>query len=135
MSFRRVVSLLLLAAYLPACTSFQVTSQPLAQLTAQPTPVEKVRVTTADGAQIDVNSPRVTNDTLYGSMWTAASGGKQSAGVVTIPVTDIRTVEVRKSDGSSTAMLVIGIVAAVVLLGVAFGNAYSNGVCSSGCGP
>ena len=32
MQFRRVVSLLLLAAYLPACTSYQATTQPVGRV-------------------------------------------------------------------------------------------------------
>jgi hypothetical protein len=123
MSFRRVVSALLLIAYLPACTSFQATTQPLSELTAPPQPVDKVRVTTTAGAQIEVNAPRVVNDTLFGSAWAAGSGGKQAAAPVALPLADIRTVEVRKSDGGTTAILVVGIVGVVVLLGIASMNA------------
>ena len=119
MSFRRVVSALMLAAYLPACTSFHATTQPLAEVTAGPTPPEHLRVTTNDGAVVEVDEPRVANDTLYGSTWTTGAGGKQSAGVMTIPIASIRTVEVRKSDGTKTLLLVGGIVVGFVLLATA----------------
>jgi hypothetical protein len=119
MSFRRAVSVLLLAAYLPACTSFQSTSQPLAELTAPPKPVNKVRVTTTAGRAIEVDAPRVVNDTLFGSAWTAGSGGKQVTEAVALPLADIRTVEVKKSDGTTTALLLVGIVGVVALLAVA----------------
>ena len=81
MSFRRVVSALMLAAYLPACTSYQATTQPVAEVTAAPTPPKHLRVTTTDGAVVEVDDPRVANDTLYGSTWTTGAGGKQSAGL------------------------------------------------------
>jgi hypothetical protein len=122
MSFRRAVSALLLAAYLPACTSFQATSQPLTELTAPPKPVDKVRVTTTAGAQLEVDAPRVVNDTLFGSSWTAEAGGKQTTEAVALPLADIRTVEVKKSDGTTTLLVIVGIVAVVVLLGVAAHN-------------
>ena len=119
MSFRRVVSALMLAAYLPACTIFHATTQPLAEVTAGPTPPEHLRVTTNDGAVVEVDEPRVANDTLYGSTWTTGAGGKQSAGVMTIPIADIRTVEVRKSDGTKTILLVVGIVGGMLILSAA----------------
>ena len=110
---------LVLAAYLPACTSYQATTQPVAELTAAPKPPSKLRVTTTDGAVVEVDEPRVANDTLYGSTWTTGAGGKQSAGVMTIPIANIRTVEVRKSDGTKTVLLVGGIVVGLVLLSAA----------------
>jgi hypothetical protein len=122
MSFRRVVSALLLAAYLPACTSFQTTNQPLTELTAPPQPVKTVRVTTTAGTSIEVDAPRVVNDTLFGSTWTAGSSGKQAVAPVVIPLGDIRTVEARKSDGTTTALVVVGIVGVVALLAVAAKN-------------
>jgi hypothetical protein len=130
MSFRRAVSVLLLAAYLPACTSFQSTSQPLTELTAPPKPVNKVRVTTTAGRAIEVDAPRVVNDTLFGSTWTAGSGGKAGAQAVALPLVDIRTVEVRKSDSGSTVILVVAIVGGVVLLAVA-GNAWTSSTLES----
>jgi hypothetical protein len=125
MSYRRAVSILLLAVYLPACTSYHTTTLPVAELTAAPEAPERIRVTTADGATVEVDAPRVANDTLYGSTWTTGAGGKQSAGVMTIPIANIRTVEVRKSDGTKTLLLVGGIAAGILLLGV--GGCSSSG--------
>jgi len=118
MRIRRVLSALLLAAYLPACTSYQATSQPLAQLTAQPKPVEQVRITTIEGAQFEVGSPRVANDTLYGSTWAQGSGSKPSQEAVAVPVASLRTVEVRRPDATKRAMVIGGIVVAFALLAV-----------------
>lgn len=122
MSFRRVLSALLLIAYLPACTSFQSTSQSLTELTAPPQPVKTVRVTTTDGTSIEVDAPRVVNDTLFGSAWTAGPGGKQTAEPVALPLADIRTVEVKKSDGTTTALVIVGVVGVIALLAVVSDN-------------
>jgi len=122
MSFRRAVSILLLITYLPACTSFQSTSQPLTELTAPPKPVKTVRVVTTAGTSIEVDAPRVVNDTLLGSAWTAGSGGRQTAEPVAVPLADIRAVEVKKTDGTTTALVLVGVAAVVVLIGVAAKN-------------
>jgi hypothetical protein len=119
MSFRRVVSLLLLAAYLPACTSFRPAPEPLTALNAGSKPVKQVRVVTTNGAQIDVNAPRVANDTLFGTTWMTGPGGKQVSEAVAISVADLRTVEVRRSDGGKTALLIGGIVVGMILLSAA----------------
>lgn len=132
MSFRRVVSLLLLAAYLPACTSFQATTQPLAELTAAPKPPEHLRVTTNDGAVVEVDGPRVVNDSLFGTTVVTGARGEPSMKAVAIPLAGIRTVEVKKSDGSGTMMLVVGVAAALVLLGVAAANSMDDMIDLSG---
>ena len=122
MRVSNLISVLLLAAYLPACTSFQATGQPLADLTAPPQPVNKVRVTTTAGRAIEVDAPRVVNDTLFGSAWTAGSGGRQVAEAVALPLADIRTVEVKKSDGTTTALVIVGVVGVIALLAVVSAN-------------
>jgi len=119
---RSLTSAVLLLAYLPACTSFQATTRPLPELTAPPKPVKTVRVTTTAGTSIEVDAPRVVNDTLFGSAWMAGSGGKQTAEPVALPLTDIQTVKVKKSDGTSTALLVGGIVLVIVVGTVAWAN-------------
>jgi hypothetical protein len=118
MSIRRLVSALLLVTYLPACTSFQATTQPVAELTAPPKSVEKMRVVTTTGATIELEYPRVVNDTLYGGPVTSTT----KAGPIAVPVADIQTIEIRKSDGGKTAMLVVGIGAVFALLAVAASN-------------
>ncbi len=126
MRFRPVVSVILLAAYLPACTSYQATTQPLAELTASPKPPEHVRVTTNAGAKFTVDGPRVVNDSLFGTTATVDAKGTPTTRAVAMPLGELRTIEVRKADGTSTMMLVVGIVGAVVLLGVAGANAMDD---------
>lgn len=126
MRFRPVVSAILLAAYLPACTSYQATTQPLAELTASPKPPEHLRVTTNAGAKFTVDAPRVVNDSLFGTTVAVDSKGTATTRAVAMPLSDVRTAEVQKSDGSSTAMLVVGIVGALVVLGVVAANAMDD---------
>jgi hypothetical protein len=118
MSIRRLVSVLLLMAYLPACTSFQATTQPLPELTAPPKTVKKARITTVTGARIELGYIHVVNDTLYGT----PEVPRPEPGPVAIAISDIKTVEVKKSDGTSTALLVGGIVLVIVVGAVAWSN-------------
>ena len=126
MRFRPVVSVVLLAAYLPACTSYQATTQPLAELTATPKPPEHLRVTTNDGAKFVVDAPRVVNDSLFGTTVAVDSKGTPTTKAVASPLADIRTAEEKKADGTSTMMLVVGVVGAMVLVGVAMSNAMDD---------
>jgi hypothetical protein len=112
MRFRPVLSSLLVAAYLPACTGYQSTAQPLAELTAPPTPVKQVRVTLADGTSVQVTSPHVVADTLRGT----EGYQRESGAPVAIPVSRITAVEtVPSSNMSGGAKVAIG--AAVIGLG------------------
>lgn len=108
MSMCRVVSMLLLAAYLPACTAYHQTSVPLAELTAAPKPVERVRVTRPDGSRLQVWAPHVTADSLVG--WNAAPG-KETGGVA-VALADIRRWDVQKVDALKT----LGVTAAVFVV-------------------
>ena len=98
MSFRRIVSLVLLAAYLPACTAYHGTDQPLVTLTAPPKPVSRVRVTTLDGSRIQVWSPQVRGDSLHG--FTKTRGADTIW--VAMPLAGIRSTEVQKVDAVMT---------------------------------
>jgi hypothetical protein len=126
MRFRPVISALLLAAYLPACTSFQATSQPLAELTAPPKPVKSVRVTTIDNRSLELEHPRVAGDTLYGTSLTFGARGEPTSEAVAIPVAQVQTVEVRKPDSGKSTALGIGIVAVGVGLAVVSANAMNH---------
>jgi len=114
MLFRRTVSMLLLAAYLPACTAYRLTDEPLAQLTASPKPVGRVCVTKLNGIQVEVWEPRVAGDTLFGSN---AAPGKATAGVA-IALADIQSTEVRKFDTGRTVVAVVVIGGVLTLAGL-----------------
>lgn len=110
-SVRKVVSALLLMAYLPACTSFQATTQPLPELTAPPKTVKKARITTVTGARIELGYIHVANDTLYGT----PEVSRPEPGPVAIALADIKTVEVRKADPWAYALIGLGLVGLVAL--------------------
>jgi hypothetical protein len=112
MRFRPVISALLLVAYLPACTSFQATTQPLAELTAPPKPVKSVRVTTIDNRSLELEHPRVAGDTLYGASLTFGARGEPTSEAVAIPVAEVRLVEVQRPDDTKS---MVGVVAAVAI--------------------
>ena len=122
MRFRPIVSLLLLAAYLPACTSYQATTQPVAELAAAPKPPEHLRVTTTAGAKFVVDAPRVVNDSLFGTTVAVDSKGMPTTQAVAMPLAELRTVEVKKADGTSTMLLVAGVVAVGVAMGIAMSH-------------
>ena len=120
MSIRRVVSLLLVAAYLPACAHYQPTARPLAELTAPPDPVQQVRVTLTNGTRIQVTSPRVESDTLRGTEGYSRTSGPP----VAIPLAAITKVEMvqpakKLSTGAAIAIVVVtaGLVALLVVAG------------------
>ena len=108
-------AVLILAAYLPACTSYQATTQPLAELTASPKPPEHVRVTTNAGARFTVDGPRVVNDSLFGTTVAVDSKGAPTTRAVAMSLAEVRRVEVQKSDGSTAVLVVVGIVGVLAL--------------------
>ena len=117
MRFRQAMSVLLLAAYLPACASYQETAQPLAELTAPPAPTRQARVTLASGSRVQVTNPRVDGDTLRGTEGLMRTSGPP----VAIPLAAITKVEVvppsTTSGGTRVAVAAaaVGLVALVVI--------------------
>jgi hypothetical protein len=111
MRSRRVVCCLLLAAYLSACVSYQVTSQPLAELTAPPRPVNQARVTLEDGRRIQVTTPRVDGDTLRGTEGLSRTSGPP----VAIPLASITQVEIVPPSNAGYGTRVVAVVAAAGL--------------------
>lgn len=112
MSFRRVVSLLLLAAYLPACTAYHQTNETVAQLTAPPKPVDRVRITRVDGTRIQVWGPRVALDSVIGM---DKAPGKET-GRVAIALADIQALEVKEVDALMTGVGVVGTMVGISLV-------------------
>lgn len=119
MRFRAVVSMILLAAYLPGCTAYHTTSTPLDQLTAAPKPVGRVCVTKVSGGQVEVLEPRVAHDTLFGMN---GARGMSTSGVA-IALSDIKSTQVRKVDGARTLVAVVVVGGVLVLVGLAMKSA------------
>lgn len=122
MLFRRTISVLPLAAYLPACTAYHQTNEPLVQLTAQPNSAGRVCVTKQNGMQVEVWEPRVASDTLFG---TNAAPGKETAGVA-IALADIQSIQVRKFDAGKTVVAVVVIGGVLALVGVVLSDMFDN---------
>jgi len=62
----RLIAMLLLAAYLPACTSYQVMADPTDNLQAVPFQLNEIRVTPMNGKRFTLRAPEVFGDSLRG---------------------------------------------------------------------
>ena len=107
------LSLSLLLAPAAACTSWRTQAgSPSQVLTArQPS---TARVTRADGSSVIVHGPRIVGDTLSG--WSGNSGAQDGGRPVQVPLSDIRSIEIRRTSAGKTILLLagIGVTAAVV---------------------
>lgn len=117
MKVRAAISGLLLATYLPACTAYHGSDDAMAQVAAVPGSVSPIRVTTLEGKRIEIWSPTVENDSLYGA--NGAPGEATSR--VALPLSAIKSTAVRKPDALLTAGAVVlaigGAVALVAVIG------------------
>lgn len=110
-SRRSVISALLGALYLTACHSWQVGTPTPAQFIEREHPVQ-VRVTRTDGSTEMLNAPAVRGDSLVGLAGAAKAG--DSVRAAGLPLSDVSSVAVRKSDTGMTVLLTAGIVVGVV---------------------
>ncbi len=110
-SRRSVISALLGALYLTACHSWQVGTPTPAQFIEREHPAQ-VRVTRTDGSTEMLNAPAVRGDSLVGLAGAAKTG--DSVRAAGLPLSDVSSVAVRKSDTGMTVLLTAGIVVGVV---------------------
>jgi hypothetical protein len=103
MRFTRLVAALLLAAYLPACTSYRALADPASGLQASLKPIEEARITLETGERFTLRFPQITDDSLRGSL---DEGAARS-----VALTTVSEVEVRKHSAAKTVALVFGVVA------------------------
>lgn len=94
-------ALLMLLAYLPACTSYVAMDDPAAELQPSPKPMEQVRVTTRQGESVVLYSPVLRGD----SLWGVYPGGEQRG----IPMADVSEVDALRPNGLLTAGLIAGL--------------------------
>lgn len=123
MRMRRTLATLLLAAYVSACTAYHRSDDAMAQVIAVPGSVSPIRVTTQEGKRIEVWSPKVANDSLYGA--NGAPG--QATGRIALPLSAIKSTAARKPDALLTAGAVVLAIGGAVAL-VAVIGALSEGV-------
>lgn len=98
----RFAAAILLLAYLPACTSYQVIADPSTGLQASPKPIEEARITLRTGERFELNAPGVYGDSLRGIPH------QGSAKIVAMG--DVSKMEVRRPSTGKTVGLVLGIV-------------------------
>ena len=120
MRFRPIVSLLLLAAYLPACTSYRSTARPVADLAAAPESARQVRVITTTGARVELWSAYVARDTLWG--YDGASGEIRRDAFV--PMAEVGRMQILKPDPLKIggALIGVGVIAATIALRAGMGS-------------
>jgi len=109
MRYTRLVAVVLLAAYLPACATYTIMPDPATTLKPPQTELKQVQVTLRTGEQVTVRSPRVDGDSLRGT-W-------PNSLAQSVALTDVSAVEVKRTSVGRTAGLVVLSVAAA--LGVA----------------
>jgi hypothetical protein len=115
MRLRRIVTAIVLVAYLPACAHYQPTAQPLSELTAPPDPVQQVRVTLTSGIRIQVTSPRVDSDTLRGTEGYSRTSGPPVA-IPLAAITKVEMVQPAKKLSTGAAIAIVMVTAGLVAL-------------------
>ena len=104
----RWTAALVLAAYMPACTSYHVLADPAAAIAESPKPIDKVRITMVNGKRFEMTKVRVEADSLRGLGYGVGERG--------IALADIKKFEVSKASPGKTVALVLGIGAVAGLI-------------------
>ena len=121
MSARRILSCILLPAYLSSCTAWHVQRASPAQVVEEEQP-SQVRVTTTGHSDVILEAPRVSGDTLIGLgprnvSWAGSAYAVSDTGsALEIPLADISHVALKKTDATKSVLLVLGIVAGMFAL-------------------
>ena len=102
MTWKKVVSVLLLGTMTSACMTLRPVQSPGQYIPKSNPPV--VYVTYTDNSIVPVSQPKISGDTLLGT-WAGL------AEPVTIPFRDIQLVQAKQPDRGKTRMLIIGLTA------------------------
>ncbi len=125
MSVRRILSCILLPAYLSSCvTNWEVQRASPEQVVEEEQP-SQIRVTTTDHSEIVLDEPRVSGDTLIGLERDLSSFGSiyaapDTASVLEIPLADISHVALHKTNAGKSVLLGLGIVVGLLVVGTAY---------------
>ena len=103
MTARQCIATLCFVVLLPSCVSFQPYQE-----SGPPFGEEKVRVTQTSGERIVLETPRVENGDYAG--WVTTNGLTSE---VRSPLDNVAGFEVVRTDGRTTALVVVGTIAAV----------------------
>lgn len=117
MPCRRMIALLLLVLYVPACTGWMEQSQPVPQVVAEKRP-DEVRVYLRDGRRVDLREPRVEGDSLVGRERLAQAGTTRTPEWprAAYALADIQRLETKETDSGKTWMAVAVIAAVSIAL-------------------
>ena len=102
----RWIATALLAAYLPACVTYNLMPDPASTLKAPQAEFKQVQVTLRTGAQFTLRSPRVEGDSLRGT-W-------PNSLVQSVTLSDVAAVQVKRTSVERTVGLAVLMVAAAV---------------------
>jgi hypothetical protein len=97
-----------------SCMSWQDPGYPVEETIRRNRPSE-MRVQLADGTEVELAGPVIKSDSLAGIPTYSGNGGPEW---FTVPLSDVKGIEVKKSDGVATAALAVG-VGAIVIIGIA----------------
>lgn len=101
----RLLALLQLVIFLPACNIWQVQQASPADLVTTTRP-SMVRVSSASNSRVELKNPEVQGDTLYGLRWSREdeAWSRRTA----LPLANIKDVALLRTDFGRTAVLLLG---------------------------
>jgi hypothetical protein len=111
-SLRPFVALTLIVTYSAGCQSWQVVGPNPAEY-LQSHIVEAARITRTDGTVLELRNPSVAHDSLTGLV----PGTPPTSLQVSLPLTEVDSLAVRKTNTGRTIALIGGIVAALGIVG------------------
>ncbi len=102
MRLTQVTAVVLLIAFLPACTSYRTIENPAPVIRAEKEPIMRIRLTLQSGERIELVQATVSGDTVYGAL---RKGGESRA----VPLADASKVELQRADSDKTVGFVLGV--------------------------
>jgi hypothetical protein len=126
---RRLIAYTLLLWYLPACTAWHVVEGVSPEHLIATRHPDVVRVTRPDSSHMVLYEPRVAGDRLSGVHYTMLTARDLS-----VIVSDIKQIEIRKISGNRTTWLLVGIVVVPIVAAIALLSSVEIPTCFLACG-
>lgn len=115
--WRRVISLGLIAAYLPACTGWRVQG-PTPEVVVRDRVPPAIRITQLDGSTLVVYHPMIVANSIVGQL-TPAKPGQESVTPVALPLSAVKVLEVRRVHVLQTVGAMVGGLLIISIVGCA----------------
>ena len=109
---QRLLACGLLAIYLPGCASWRAVGPSPTAVMERDNP-RAIRVTRADGSHVELHLPSIQGDTLMGQTRRKVKG-KVRDSLAAIPLSEVKTVAVRKFSPGRTVLFVGGVVGGII---------------------